>query len=749
VLGDTPKPPRKPKAQAGHLTLGLGGDAGTTIAGETRAGDTQPLAQALALAQVRSKRDPQPARVATLEDDAKRASDAMLKVQEILEHLTDIAEGHVDAATLGGWAEDLIDRLKYLDPDGHWQERLRVVRTLVVLLALLERWLELAQALSDALQAAERLGDDGTRAWVDHELGTLHLAAGQHVEADDHLSEALQLRTLAKYEAGMKATEANLRVLCKMLRAQLHQTPAAGEQPRLEAANGGPTGRLLRRPLLLVVLGLAFLTVGGVAGAAISGEPGVNIHRLAVVIESVPATPQAGEPVTFRTVVKNRADPDHYSWLFGDGEGTASASPTHVYLRPGSYTVTVALSGPRGSAAGEATRTVIVRPQPSRPEPGPPAASFSVAPSPARAGQTVHFNANDSSDPDPQAMITDYLWNFGDGRTQTGISPTHIYAKPGIYTVELLVADTRGDSNRTTHTIVVETQATNIAGKPVKIAVASPGKPVKPAFTSATSATFAAGASERFPVTATGKPTPTITESGTLPSGVSFAGSALAGTPATTGTFPLTFTATNGAGSATQFFTLTVAATSIRPQITSPPSANFKQATEGSFTVTAIGTPTPTITESGTLPSGVSFNAGTLTGTPTTTGSFPLTFTATNSAGSSTQSFTLTVGPQTLLIKPDTKPAQPPPESKPTFTSAESTTFEYGREERFPITAVGEPTPTITSEGKLPEGIKFDDGALVGATRQIGNFPLTFTASNKAGSTVQTFVLKTVECREC
>jgi len=183
VLGDTSKPRCNLKAQAGHLTLGLGDDAGTTIVDETQAGDTRPLARALA--QARREMDAPPTRVARLEHDAERASGAMRKVQEVLEHLTDIAEGHIDAETLGGWADELIDRLKGLDPDEHWQERLRVLRTLVVLLALLERWLELAQSLSDALRAAEQLGDEGARAWVMHELGTLHLAAGQHAKADD------------------------------------------------------------------------------------------------------------------------------------------------------------------------------------------------------------------------------------------------------------------------------------------------------------------------------------------------------------------------------------------------------------------------------------------------------------------------------------------------------------------------------------------------------------------------------------
>jgi hypothetical protein len=165
------------------------------------------------------------------------------------------------------------------------------------------------------------------------------------------------------------------------------------------------------------------------------------------------------------------------------------------------------------------------------------------------------------------------------------------------------------------------------------------------AITSASSTKFVEGSSNTFTPTATGTPAPAITESGTLPSGVTFSGGVLSGTPTVTGSFPITFTATNGIGNpATQSFTLSVGAA---PAITSATSTTFTEGTAGSFTPTATGSPTPTITESGALPSGVTFTGGVLSGTPTVTGSFPITFTAANGVSpDATQSFTLTVNPQ-------------------------------------------------------------------------------------------------------
>ncbi len=179
---------------------------------------------------------------------------------------------------------------------------------------------------------------------------------------------------------------------------------------------------------------------------------------------------------------------------------------------------------------------------------------------------------------------------------------------------------------------------------------------VAPAITSGASTTFIEGSAGTFTVTSTGSPTPAVSETGTLPAGVSFVdngdGTAtLAGTPdpGTAGSYPLTITASNGVGSdATQSFTLTVNAA---PAITSGASTTFTEGSAGTFAVTSTGSPTPSVTETGSLPSGVTFvsngdGTATLAGTPGagTAGSYPLTITASNGVGSdATQGFTLTV----------------------------------------------------------------------------------------------------------
>lgn len=123
----------------------------------------------------------------------------------------------------------------------------------------------------------------------------------------------------------------------------------------------------------------------------------------------------------------------------------------------------------------------------------------------------------------------------------------------------------------------------------------------------------------------------------------------LSGTPTagTGGSYTINLRAANGESpDATQSFVLNVTQA---PAITSGNAATFTQGALGSFTVTATGFPPPTLAESGALPSGVTFvdnhnGTGTVSGIPGASGTFILTFTASNGVGSdAAQNFTLNV----------------------------------------------------------------------------------------------------------
>jgi large repetitive protein len=265
-----------------------------------------------------------------------------------------------------------------------------------------------------------------------------------------------------------------------------------------------------------------------------------------------------------------------------------------------------------------------------------------------------------------------------------------------------------------------------------------------PVITSAGHTAFEVGVPAAFTVTTTGVPTPTLTHSGTLPSGITFTdngdGTAtLSGTPpvAAAGIYRLTFTAGNTIPSdASQPFTLTVQQA---PAITSADHTTFGLGVAGAFTVTTSGVPTPGIDLSGDLPEGVTFTdngdgTATLSGTPATGsgGVYVLTLTASNGVSpNASQAFTLTVT------------------GAPRITSADSTTFAVGVTEAFLVTATGIPTPALTYNGALPGGVTFTDHgdgtATVGGTPNRGTagiYLLTITASNGvAPDATQAFTL--------
>jgi trimeric autotransporter adhesin len=170
-----------------------------------------------------------------------------------------------------------------------------------------------------------------------------------------------------------------------------------------------------------------------------------------------------------------------------------------------------------------------------------------------------------------------------------------------------------------------------------------------PSITSSPNTTFTAGTYGYFDVATSGYPQAEISEVGTMPAGMQIdsPGDVLYGTPSagSGGVYPIAITASNGVGSTvTQSFMLTV---NQAPAITSTSSATFDAEAAGSFSVAASGFPSPTFSESGALPLGVTFDTdGALSGTPAsgTSGSYPIAITASNGVGSgATQQFLLSV----------------------------------------------------------------------------------------------------------
>jgi len=85
----------------------------------------------------------------------------------------------------------------------------------------------------------------------------------------------------------------------------------------------------------------------------------------------------------------------------------------------------------------------------------PPVAVAGATPTSGIAPLTVQFSSTGSNDPD--GTITSYAWDFGDGGTGAGASPSHVYQNAGNYNSALTVTDDRGATATAAMPITVTT----------------------------------------------------------------------------------------------------------------------------------------------------------------------------------------------------------------------------------------------------------------------------------------------------
>lgn len=146
-----------------------------------------------------------------------------------------------------------------------------------------------------------------------------------------------------------------------------------------------------------------------------------------------------GEIVTFNALRSQDSDGiiSNYTWNLGDGTSVQGANITHVYKSPGIYNVELKITDNSGVANSTSVDkiTVTVNDKPIA-DAGDDIISTSGS---------IDFNGSFSKDND--GNLISYLWDFGDGYTSNEISPTHLYALPGIYEVTLTVQDNSGTSN--------------------------------------------------------------------------------------------------------------------------------------------------------------------------------------------------------------------------------------------------------------------------------------------------------------
>ena len=152
-----------------------------------------------------------------------------------------------------------------------------------------------------------------------------------------------------------------------------------------------------------------------------------------------------GEAGSFSASINEGAsEPLEYRWDFGDGTTANAIAGSHSYAQGGTYTVTFTATNDGSTDTATCSVRVIA-----------PAEIVTVTANNTTVNTCepmtpVTFSANVRG----TAPIR-YEWDFGDGTTGTGATPSHTYRTPGTYTVTLTASNDGGTDTRTT-TITVE-----------------------------------------------------------------------------------------------------------------------------------------------------------------------------------------------------------------------------------------------------------------------------------------------------
>jgi fibronectin type 3 domain-containing protein len=189
----------------------------------------------------------------------------------------------------------------------------------------------------------------------------------------------------------------------------------------------------------------------------------------------------------------------------------------------------------------------------------------------------------------------------------------------------------------------------------------------------------------------------------------------ISGTPNTAGTFTSTISATNSAGTGSATLTLTI--NPPVPAITSKTTASGTQGSAFTYQITASNSPT-SYAASG-LPSGVSVNTSTgyISGTPTVSGNFNATISATNAGGTGSAPCAITITT-----------------AAPVITSSSSAGCSLGGSLGYQITASNSPTSYAASG--LPSGVSVNTstGYISGTPTATGTYSASISATNSGGT---------------
>ena len=409
----------------------------------------------------------------------------------------------------------------------------------------------------------------------------------------------------------------------------------------------------------------------------------VRQRRVVPEILSVLPSGQVGVFYASRVSVRNGTGPYQFS-ISGTPPGLTAATSgeiTGTPTRPGTFTVTISLTDDNGDTAS-GTATIIIS-----------ASAIVVAGdvSEGRVGAPLGTTFQATGGIGPYTFAGSGLprgLSLSAGGSLSG-TPT----EAGTFPVIITATDSTGEKGTRSVVIVI--------------------RPAQLVITTVTAVDGVVGAAYSSGFAASGGTPPyTFSASGSLPAGLTFAGSTLSGTPTEAGTFQFTVQVTDSAQqTATKAFTVTISSQLILTT-TSFPGGTVGSGYAGQ--VSAAGGQAPYLFSATGLPPGLGISAaGAISGVPTTAGTFTVNVQVADARNSSA-SKSLTIA----IVAPLS------------ISTASLTDGTAGAPYSGAIVAAGGTAPYVftLSGGSLPPGVTLgQNGTLSGTPRQAGTF--TFTAS--------------------
>ena len=550
-------------------------------------------------------------------------------------------------------------------------------------------WLPSSRFLTKSRIDARAADDD--RSWLRSSLIFVPAQSPRSLGADDIETEIIG-RVIARYNPD---SEGRLRIEFGFVPEwAFADTSSTAEAVERLGADGLPSARYLRAAAIDARRGVWLRS--SVINVPLRAPVVVIEQPQAPVIDAIscsPASPTVGESVTCAATVSGGA-PDSWSWSGGSTTGD-SDSYTTSFSEAGEHTVSLTVTNSAGSDTESTTLTVV------EPLQSPAIDAVNCSPASPAVGESVTCTATLSGGaPDS--------WSWSGG-SDNGDGDSYItsFTEAGEHAVSLTVTNSAGSDTESTTVSVEETlQAPLIDG--INCTPSSPA--------AGEAITCVAGLSGGAPQSYGWRVGSSSGDGETHTTSFSKAGE-----------YAVSLTVTNSAGSDTESTVLTVVAAPAGDDI-QPPVIDSVTCTPASPAAAEDVTCTATLSgdapESWTWSGGASSGSGeTYTTSFSETGEYAVSLTVTNSAGSDTESTTLTVEEST----------EQPAVQAPIIDSINCSP---------PAPAVNEEiTCTATLGGDAPESWAWSGGSSSGSGEthttsfdSAGEHAVSLTVTNAAGS---------------